>query len=179
MCDAISALQILIDNGIDSDRVRGLCDDLIEFDSEDNRALVLLAYLLDDGQTVEPDDVSDESTSYCDHCYRYGGGEYRVFTEDEADEAVHEYIRDCLWAFCPNFLASQTGQPIEVFKALADQCEGANEAIEAIVKSTCGLDDFVNEAVSCDGRGHFLAHYDGEENEISIGGEWFFIYRTN
>lgn len=30
-----------------------------------------------------------------------------------------------------------------------------------------------------DGRGHSLAHYDGHENEETIGDETFYIYRTN
>ncbi len=57
--------------------------------------------------------------------------------------------------------------------ALAD--ERSNDAVLSLVERTCGLDDFVEDAVSADGRGHFLSHYDGEENEQ---GEYF-IYRLN
>jgi hypothetical protein len=38
-----------------------------------------------------------------------------------------------------------------------------------------GLEGFVEEAVSADGRGHFLSSYDGEENEQ----DGFYIYRIN
>ena len=37
------------------------------------------------------------------------------------------------------------------------------------------MDELIEEAVSLDGRGHFLASYDGHENEHND----YFIYRTN
>ena len=37
------------------------------------------------------------------------------------------------------------------------------------------FDDFVEDAVRADGRGHFLAGYDGNENEQGD----FYLYRTN
>ena len=40
-------------------------------------------------------------------------------------------------------------------------------------------DHFVQDAVSSDGRGHFLSGYDGAENEEKVDGVWYFIYRTN
>jgi hypothetical protein len=56
------------------------------------------------------------------------------------------------------------------------KCEGANDSILALIEKTDGgLDGFVEEAVSVDGRGHFLSGYDGEECEV---GE-FFAYRIN
>lgn len=30
-----------------------------------------------------------------------------------------------------------------------------------------------------DGRGHVIASYDGEENEVKLGETWFYIYRMN
>jgi hypothetical protein len=54
-------------------------------------------------------------------------------------------------------------------------CEGCNDFFKAIIKGTCGLDKFVEDAIEADGRGHFLAYYDGEENEQGD----CFIYRVN
>jgi hypothetical protein len=51
-------------------------------------------------------------------------------------------------------------------------CESANPIIEALIED---MDHFVSDAISSDGRGHFISRYDGEENEE---GE-FYIYRTN
>ena len=106
-------------------------------------------------------------------------GEYKVLTEDEADAEVRDYIEDILWAFNPSFLAGETGIDEEVFKPLSNLCESANPAIKAIIDGTCGLDSFVEAAISADGRGHFLSHYDGVEEDIRVGEEYFLIYRIN
>jgi hypothetical protein len=39
------------------------------------------------------------------------------------------------------------------------------------------MDDFVDDAIGADGRGHFLSHYDGNEVEDRESG--LYIYRTN
>ncbi len=123
----------------------------------------------------EPDDLSLEKwDQYGLEVYSGNGGEYAIGTDEEADKAVHEEIKSCVWAFNASFLASFTDLPEEVFQALQPQCEGANEAILAIIDKS-GLESFVEQAVSCDGRGHFLSGYDGDEGEA---GEYF-VYRTN
>lgn len=108
-------------------------------------------------------------------------GDYLVLTDEEADEKTAEYIEYSLWAFTPWFLADQTGLPVEVFEAIQDngKCESNNDAILSIIEKTCGLDEFVQSAISADGRGHFIAHYDHKENEETVNGETFYIYRTN
>ena len=40
-------------------------------------------------------------------------------------------------------------------------------------------DDFIDDVISADGRGHTLSSYDGVENEITYEDEWYYIYRTN
>ena len=37
------------------------------------------------------------------------------------------------------------------------------------------FDDFIDDAVSSDGRGHFISRYDGDENEQ----DGYYIYRCN
>jgi hypothetical protein len=104
-------------------------------------------------------------------------GEYMVLTDKEADARAEEDIKETLWAFNPSFLSSETGIDEEVFKAIQDngRCESNNEAIESIVNSTCGIDGFIEEAITADSRGHFINSYDGEESQE---GEYF-IYRVN
>ena len=100
-------------------------------------------------------------------------GDYLVLTDSEADERCLEYIRDSVWAFNASFLASHSKvADEEVFKILQEKCEGGNDAITRLIDD---FDHFVKDAVSSDGRGHFMSSYDGEENEE---GE-FFIYRMN
>ena len=118
--------------------------------------------------------------------YEENNGDYLVLTNSEADEKAAEYIKDSLWAFNASFLAGETGIDEEVFKAIQDngKCESNNNAIESCIDD---MESFVNAAISADGRGHFLAGYDFEENEetVSIYGEGdaanatFYIYRVN
>ena len=108
--------------------------------------------------------------------YCYGNQEYMVLTDDEADEKVAEHIKDSVWAFNPSFLSSHSGIDQEIFKLLQDKCESANESILKLIKD---FDDFVQDAIGTDGRGHFLSSYDGYENDHEHDNETYYIYRTN
>lgn len=108
--------------------------------------------------------------------YCYGNQEYLVLTDDEADEKVAEYIKDSVWAFNPSFLSSHSGIDEGVFKLLQDKCESANEAILKLIKD---FDEFVQDAIGTDGRGHFLSSYDGYENDHEHDNETYYIYQTN
>lgn len=109
----------------------------------------------------------------------YEGEDVIVADDDNAYRLTTERIEESLWAFTPEFLASETGLPEEVFQALADsgRCDSNNKAIMALVEQTCGMDAFVSSAVIADGRGHFLSDYDGEEGEIEIDGDIYYVYR--
>lgn len=104
--------------------------------------------------------------------------DYLVFTDEEADEMAADYIKDSLWAFNASFLAGETGIDEEVFKAIQDnnRCESNNEAISRLIDD---MDSFVKAAISADGRGHFMSSYDGNETEVNIDGQTFYIYRIN
>ena len=110
-------------------------------------------------------------------------GEYLVLTDEEADEKAREYIRDSLWAFNVDFLmnfcdALDEPRARKAFSKMQENlCEGANELVYALVKDR--FDEFVQDAIQCNGRGHFLSFYDGQENEIKYNDVWYFIYRVN
>lgn len=112
--------------------------------------------------------------------YKYDGVEYAIATtEEQADAAAKSAILDSLWAFSAdfvvNFMRSQKilevgSQEIDaIVKALKEMQEKLGETagplIRALVHSK--LDEFVEEAILSDGRGHFLASYDNEEDEVS------------
>tara|TARA_Y100001938_G_C7933492_1_gene350528 strand:+ start:134 stop:613 length:480 start_codon:yes stop_codon:yes gene_type:complete len=100
----------------------------------------------------------DDAESYIDD------QDYLVLTDEEADQEVYDYIKESVWAFKPSFLSAHTGYIKEsVFELLQKDCEGANDAIMSMIKD---FDHFVDDAVSCDGRGHFLSGYDGNEHEV-------------
>lgn len=122
----------------------------------------------------EPDDLN--ASKYQDNCFEHGYHEYLVLTDFEADEAASDYIKDSLWTFNASFIASHTRTRLSD-KAIAaiqtmqgELCEDANDIIEALISD---ISHFVKDAISADGRGHFLAQYDSEENEL--GG--YYIYR--
>ena len=107
--------------------------------------------------------------------------DYLVLTDEQADELVREEIEEMVWAFNPSFLSAHTGIDEDVFKLLQDKCEGANDAIMSMIKD---FDEFVEDAVACDGRGHFLAGYDHIEHEVTYKSidnveTDYYIYRRN
>lgn len=129
----------------------------------------------------DPADITEERHD----CYgltvlSYGRQEYAVGTEEEADEACSEQIKDSLWAFNASFILSECDLPHnleEVFQAYQEkECESANDTILALVEKTCGLADFIASAISADGRGHFLASYDGNEMDLADG---YVAFRIN
>ena len=95
------------------------------------------------------------------------GDEYAVAaTEQEAFEACCENIEDSLCYFSPSFLAEQTELPVEIFEALARTDFSDNEVYKDLIERVTTIENFVQEAIDCDGMGHFLAPYDLKERMI-------------
>jgi hypothetical protein len=112
-------------------------------------------------------------------------GDYLCLTDDEADKKAVEYIEESLWAFNADFILNFAGcNENGAAKALCEMqgklCESANPLIKAMIQDVSG---FADEAIKCDGRGHFLSQYDGNENEQDVKcgkeAETFYIYRCN
>jgi len=139
-------------------------------DEEARRAA--LAHLED----VSLSDV--EKATWGDYTYEIGRSEFQVMDDDEADDACAEYIRESVWAFNASFLCHYVPEGLgeeEIESLRGDRCEDANQGLVALIEAGSGMEDFISDAVSADGRGHFLNHYDGEERESGD----FFIYQTN
>lgn len=99
--------------------------------------------------------------------------EFAVAKSDkEANRAARENIEEYICYFNPSFLAEHSDVPEEVFEFLAAQCFDNNEAYKAMIYD---VDDFIDDAIDADGRGHFLNSYDSKEYKI---GEYF-LYRIN
>lgn len=136
----------------------------------DNRIKALADFL---GESVE--NLRDNGDNYVQVI---DGFEYLVLTDGEAAEKAQAEIEESLWAFNAEFILEtcELNCGSNVSRSLRnmqkDSCEGCNDFIRALVDGTCGIDEFVAQAVIADGRGHFLSLYDGEEGEQ--GG--YFIY---
>jgi len=109
------------------------------------------------------------------------GQEVAIGTDEEADKAAAEYIKDSVWSIRPEYIASHTKRGasngmIKAIKALQEACEDCNDDILCLIED---IDKFIEDAVSADGRGTFLSPFDSEEQEIDIDGETFYVYRLN
>lgn len=143
-------------------------DELDDLDEEDRNKRIALAKFLD----IDVLNVDGEGNDY-----EATGSHYLVLTDEEADEKAQEYVESSAWAFNAGFLASFTGMPTEMFEAIQDKCEDANDSVLHCIKMAGGIEKFAERAVHTDGRGHFLSSYDGREEEEEVGGVTYFIYR--
>ena len=95
------------------------------------------------------------------------GDEYAVAeTEQQAFEACCESIEGSLCYFSPSFLADITELPIEIFEALGKADFTDNDVYKDLIERVTTIENFVQEAIDCDGMGHFLAPYDLRERMI-------------
>jgi hypothetical protein len=128
---------------------------------------------LEDGN-VDEGTITEIIEEYDDESYFYADGEELLILDDEeADEKAAELIGQSMWAFNADFIAHQVdhnkiedfGELVKSIRSIQDQCEGANSAIMAMIED---FGDFVADAISADGRGHFISPLDGEEREFTI-----------
>jgi hypothetical protein len=139
-----------------------------------NSKQICKALLEDEDEEIEIISSDDEIVEF-----EVSGQTYLFVTDEQADELANSYIEGSLWAFRPEFLASETLLPEEVFESLQNKCENANEPINSLIKKTCGLDTFIQSAIDADGRGFFISSYDGEEHEIKLENKWYYMYRKD
>ena len=125
-------------------------------------------------EEIEIDDI--------ENVFTIGDKEYWVMTEEEANAAAKESILDAVWFFNPNFICAHNSKIDREYlepaiKGLQENLyENSNDIILGFIDD---IDHFVEDAISVDGRGHFLNTYDGAENEEEIDGTLYFIYRVN
>jgi hypothetical protein len=147
--------------------------------SKKNRTKAL-ALLLD---TEEKNIFND-----CENQFSYNGEEYLVLTDEEANEKAKEEIEQSLWAFNPIFILEHcstwdrmSNWEVDAAKEALEKIQSSHaEAINELVRAMISdLDEFVEDAIMEDGRGYFIATYDGYEDEAKVGDTWYYIYRTN
>ena len=167
MNDLLNALTVIADS-TPSDNVTELIETIVttmlevDIDTTDRKTLL----------AVKMAEYQPENVDYHDNDdWTIDGNDYRFFTDDEADDACSDYIKESVWAFKADFLARQTGIDSKVFEILCRECESANDPILTMIEDYV---DIVEAAVSSDGRGNYLSPYDGKEIEL---GE-FYLYRT-
>lgn len=97
----------------------------------------------------------------------------------KCDTVAENYIKDTLWAFSAEFIIDECGlnpECADSIRVMQERCcESCNSLILAIIEGSCGIDAFVYDAIRDDGRGYYIAQYDGHENETDN----YYIYRIN
>jgi hypothetical protein len=125
---------------------------------------------------VEVEDLT--VTKYDENTFEIGKKEYMILTEEEAQEKAKEYILSSIWAFNADFIIEHSkvldfdDASRSIIKAIQEQCESGNEAMKKLIDD---IDEFIDDAISTDGRGHFMSSYDGNEEQEGD----YFIYRIN
>jgi hypothetical protein len=159
----------------------------LELDDETSEARVALAEHLG----IDASGVTSTGDTHYEHLPTFTAidadgreVEYGVGTEEQAQDAAKLYIDENMWSMGSGFLAKETGLDVSVFLALANDSGGGEKHQENIKRMVDGLADggsegFVERAIEEDGRGPYLAQYDGEETEIETDDETFYLYRLN
>lgn len=141
--------------------------------------------VLADFLECEPDDINLDIDAVEGEPFEfeYDGRDYWVLTDEQADLKCRERILDSMWAFNASWVVryidgyntwdqKQTDAIVQGIQSVQEKlCEDANNFMRALIGDK--MHRFVNDAIEADGRGHFLATYDGEENEAGD----YFIYR--
>ena len=90
------------------------------------------------------------------------GGEYALAVDyDDAVNACEESIKELVWAFNADFLASHIKalDAHDIIRLRGDSGESCNDALLKLIDD---FDAFVSDAISADGIGHFLSPYDDD-----------------
>jgi hypothetical protein len=133
----ISALQTLKDNGCTHSAIKAVLDELVSEDAfgddDDRRCCVALSHYYDNEGECDPDDCTSESGNSVSVANMI----FLVLTDDEADEALDDYLESLL---------DEPGMVSGADSPYFDRDAWKRDA-------------------AMDGRGHSLAGYDGDEHE--------------
>lgn len=98
--------------------------------------------------------------------YKVDGVEWAYAATDAAAyRACRAYIYDTVWAFNADFLVRYMPKGVTKEVVEAIQKNGSEDANEPIFAMLRNKRKFLIEAISADGRGHFLSGYDGHERD--------------
>lgn len=107
------------------------------------------------------------------------GSEWLIIPNDEETilMAVAQSIEDTVEYLEPWFLSDLTDLPDVLFTSIVDARDGHYAVLRILERCNVSIIDVAENCISCDGAGHFLARYDGEEVETADGK--YCLYRLN
>lgn len=127
------------------------------------------------GDDVEVDAIGEGNWGHGSNVEFSDGTEWHVCTDEEADAAVVEEVKNTANYFNSDFLAAQTGLPMALWEVVDRDKITPAEMQEIFEAVDLSWEDFAKAAADADGRGFCLAYYDHEELNY---GDYFF-YRIN
>ena len=89
--------------------------------------------------------------------------------KNQLQQKVVEFIKNAD-LYMDNFEYNAAIESLQ--EAQEHSCESLNGLVYALIDD---IDEFIQDAINADGRGHFISYYDGEENEEN----GLYIYRLN
>lgn len=116
--------------------------------------------------------------------------DFLILDETTKEEFAKERVQETLWAFETSFVMNHLKLEIvqdlgggngyqELKKAIQDAQENLCESANTLIKTLTNWENMIEEALEIDGYGHFLNGYDGEEHELEISGNTYFVYYNN
>jgi hypothetical protein len=106
---------------------------------------------------------------------------FLVCDDDEREAAYASLLRESLWLVSSWCIADNAPEGIDEYIIdlikEAEPCEGSNERLHELVKGK--WEEFVEAADSYVSYGELLGRYDGEETDIDLDAQTYWIYRTN
>ena len=113
---------------------------------------------------------------------------YDMYSDYSYDELIEEaensgistenYTEDDVSSIISELISQRVGNnPLETLFEFFDE-----ESIVNFIKNetiSYDYDDLIDYIVSVDGRGHFLAYYDGVEHQVEYNGQLYYVYQTN
>lgn len=120
----------------------------------------------------------DKNNMFVANVFTSGECIYLVLSNEEANNAMYEYVKNNMCVFDAEFILNCTvgynKELVESLSAMKECIEKSNSFLYAFVEHTCGVDYFVEKVIDQFGRAEFLSPVYEEEIQIS---ENVFIYR--
>jgi hypothetical protein len=126
-------------------------------------------------------DVATELSGFAlDDVNGNGCSDWRLIAAPAIDQIMQdelsgdEYVLGCFNAW---FLADILGIDTDTVQRMQDA--DGYEAIGQLIIGTGKLAELQASYVDHDGYGHHFSHYDGSEEEITLGGHDYYVFRVN
>jgi len=161
--------------GFDDSSLIDIVEQFTDFEDEEARLCAALVQMFDLSENdLEHVEINETSVTV-------QGINYIAGNDEQMDEKTYEYIKDSAWAFNKGFIIDHSSVldndegSEQILSAIQEQCEGGNEAVLKLIDD---FEEFADDAISADGRGHFLNNYNGAEEEASINGVYYYACRN-